>query len=35
MIVKPGFQLKPLDIKRFVRQESANFNVPKMVCFPF
>ena len=31
MIVKSGCDLTSLDIKRFVRQQSANFNVPKKV----
>ncbi|KAL6857783.1 hypothetical protein ACO1O0_005226 [Amphichorda felina] len=33
VIVKSGCDLTSLDIKRFVRQQSANFNVPKKVTF--
>lgn len=30
-MLKPEYNLKPVDIKRFVRHESANFKVPKIV----
>ncbi|KND92412.1 putative peroxisomal-coenzyme A synthetase [Tolypocladium ophioglossoides CBS 100239] len=33
VIVKPGYHLSPLDVKRFVRQQSVHFKVPKMVTF--
>ncbi|KAL9473774.1 hypothetical protein ACSS6W_008154 [Trichoderma asperelloides] len=33
VMLKPEYNLKPVDIKRFVRQESVNFKVPKIVAF--
>lgn len=33
-MLKPEHNLKPVDIKRFVRQESVNFKVPKIVSSP-